>query len=378
ANSKLDHAINIFRINQFNGDLEFMAYEKADEAINPLMDLESISHSPDGKYLYVTSNQYGSLFLFERNLTNGLITLVKEYSAFDEGFESLHATSDLEISKDGNHIYISSQENNSIAVFNRNIANGQLVFVQEVSNRNLRINSLNHCIDIQLSNDNQFLYALGAEDNALVSFKRNPLSGQLEYLGSIKGVELQDQMLYPNRLSISEDDQHLFVCGLRSNSLCVFEIESNSGRPSFAYALSSSDDLPYDLYMPYTLSYDNANQLLYVGAIENESLNLFKVDDGNLQWVQTIFNEDASAKGLALISEILINQAGSDIYTLDQKHDAIAHYRNSLVTNTNHLQDLIDIRIFPNPLSENLHIGGQVSNDRIDLYSSNGKFISSI
>jgi 6-phosphogluconolactonase (cycloisomerase 2 family) len=88
----------------------------------------------DNKSLYVLSNVENSLTLFDRNLDTGNLTYKKRYSSADQGFESVELGSFITSSADSSNIYLLSGSGFPLSIYNRHSISGELSLRDRFSN----------------------------------------------------------------------------------------------------------------------------------------------------------------------------------------------------------------------------------------------------
>jgi len=94
----------------------------------------------------------------------------------------LNNASSVDISPDGQFIYVSSFDEDAITVFERN-SDGSIRFVETQKNEVAGITGLKGSYDVKVSPDNRHVYATGKEEDAIVYFSKNQITGRLTLLG---------------------------------------------------------------------------------------------------------------------------------------------------------------------------------------------------
>ena len=136
-----------------------------------------LTFHPNGKWIYVINELDATVSQLERS-ENGTFVPVSRISTLPTDFKGANLCADIHISSDGRFVYASNRGHNSIVSY----------AVQE--DGSLRL--LDHQStmgdwprNFSLSPDERFLLVANQRSNNLVSFKRDPKTGKLEFVGEI-------------------------------------------------------------------------------------------------------------------------------------------------------------------------------------------------
>jgi 6-phosphogluconolactonase (cycloisomerase 2 family) len=376
AASQNDNAINIFKRNLQTGELEFTGFEKGLSSGKTLDNLQSISISPDGKYLYAIAKGESVLMQFTIDQDSGQLSFEELYQENgDNQLQGLAGAYKSIISNDGRFFYISSPETNGILVFERNISNGRLSLLQKLFTGENGISGLKAVKDIAISKDDQFVFALGSEDDAMVLFEKSN-NGFLNLLQVVHNNEVGTKLDFPQEIAFSPDGNQIYVSAYLSNSINIFDFDKTYGQIYFRKAIINEDDPNTLLRNPSSITLSPNGKFLLVGASGNEALNLFRRDEnGNLNWEETIQDGLNNNQGISNVADIMIAENSNHIYTLDQNNDAIAFYEHSFSTSTYPITTNQWLA-YPNPFKDvfRLDLAASGLNDtNFDLFDIYGK-----
>ncbi len=90
----------------------------------------TVALSPDDAHVYAASQQNAGLSVFSRHPTTGQLSFVESHFDGAQGVDGLEGELRADVSADGKHVYVSSLDDDAIAVFERDATTGSLAFVQ--------------------------------------------------------------------------------------------------------------------------------------------------------------------------------------------------------------------------------------------------------
>lgn len=251
-----DNSVVVMRRNQSSGHLSFL--EKQSSGVFGVEGLEGVSDlaiSADGAHLYASGPLTGSLTVFAIDQTagenSGRLTFKQKLQHAVAGVSGLAAISDVVVSQDGKHVYVTSNSDNAVSVFLRNPnANsqgyGQLSYQQTYQQGDPGIGGLVGPTELVMSTQNggDYVYVLGAADEALVVFSRDSGSGELSFVEyKQNGTSQVEGLSNATHLVLSPDESALYVAGQLENTLVRFDRDPINGTLQFTQALHQGDAL---------------------------------------------------------------------------------------------------------------------------------------
>ena len=212
--------------------------------------------SPDGQHVYVASKDSNAVAVFARNTTTGALTQLSGQAgciaangaggcASGRGLVSpIH----VEVSPDGQHVYVAARDSHAVASFARNVTTGVLTqlpglagcIAENGDGVTCAVGAgLREAVFVTMSPDGTNLYVASQLSNAVATFARNTLTGGLTQLPGVAGCVSEDGsddgmalvcadgngLLGALTVTVSPDGLNAYVASYISNALTVFTRE---------------------------------------------------------------------------------------------------------------------------------------------------------
>src|SRR5262249_32402603 len=144
---------------------------------------------------------------------------------------------DLALSPDGANLYVAGFDDDALAVFARDAASGKLHFTAVLRDRVGGVRGLGGAVAVVVSADGSSVYVAGREDDSLVVFARDPADGNLRY------VETERERGFgPTSLAIAPDGRHVYASGFDASAIAVYERDTGNGRLRRIAIVRDADD----------------------------------------------------------------------------------------------------------------------------------------
>lgn len=279
--------------------------------------------SPDGLDVVAISRYSGPMVVMRRN-SQGELSFLEVYRAGEQGVTGLRSPTWAEFSADGAFLYVATRGDNSVTVFSRDASTGHLEFLETHQDGQSGVFGLSHAICLHVSGDGRSVYALGFWDNTLVVFDRDPLTGRLTYrethqnlVGGVAGME------DPQYFSLSPDDRDIYVPGTEEDCLVWFQRNAVTG--ALTYAGTIWDGINgFDLYEPHRTILSQDGRDLYVISIHGNAVAHIRRDviTGSLTYVDAYQAQNGSW-GLFGASHVIISPDGIYLYVSNEYEDSV-------------------------------------------------------
>lgn len=188
--------------------------------------LDSVqSHAHSAKFihnsLFVADLGRNSVFEYEKKQdafqlkTNAIVQMAEKAGPRHFTFDN-----------SGNFIYVISEYANTITAIKKEGENFELL--QSESTLTTSFKEVSFCADIHISKNQQFVYGSNRGENSIVVFKRDLENGTLQ---KIQNISTKGD--WPRNFTLSPNGKFLLVANQRSNSISVFNVDTETGKLSY-------------------------------------------------------------------------------------------------------------------------------------------------
>ena len=211
----------------------------------------AVAVSPDGKNVYAIAQAADSVVIFDRNIATGALTqkngtagcVSEDGTALDcENGVALLLPSSVVVTADGRNVYVTSNESDSVAVFDRNLTTGRLtqkagmlgcVSQDGTGGACATGIALDGANDVAASPDGESVYvASTGTSHAVAAFDRNVSTGALTQKAGVSACVSQTGVLAscvsgvglssPQGVAVSADGRNVYAATGLSDGVAVF------------------------------------------------------------------------------------------------------------------------------------------------------------
>ncbi len=271
-------------------------------------------------------------------LTAGALALGSPASAAELGFggvltdgidgvEGLDGIAQIAATPDGLFLYAISAQDDALVALARVPETGKLSPVNVQKDGIAGVDGLDGALGVAVSPDGRHVYTASFVDNAVAVFARNPVSGVLTFLEFFRdGTGGVDGLLGAASVVVSPDGRHLYAGSTGDDAVAIFARDAVTGRLGFVGRIQDGaggiDGL--DGAGRLALSPDGAH--LYVTSQAEDAVAVFARNamTGLLTQVETVRDGVGGVDGLAMALSIAISRDGAHVYVTGSGDSAVA------------------------------------------------------
>ncbi|MBM4267662.1 MAG: hypothetical protein FJ144_13790, partial [Deltaproteobacteria bacterium] len=204
-----------------------------------------VATSPDGRNVYVAVHGSDRVKAFSRLNDTSEITELQDLVDNGNGGTVLDGVIDVAVSPDGRFVYAVAQNESAVTTFSRDLLAGTLTFVASVAQGSPGVGGLNDLRSVEVSPDGIALYTVNSQAQ-IAAFDRNTATGTLAFNRFLGGGFVG---LANVGLAISPDSEHVYVQNgdqdsgevyARESALQAFDTATGELRPGLAGAPSAA------------------------------------------------------------------------------------------------------------------------------------------
>lgn len=284
----------------------------------------SICFSPDKRNIYVSS-QY-ALAVFSYNAATSETVFLEAYKDGDNGIRGLYSGGGVVVSPDGKYVYVSSESDNCVAHFSRYGETGLLKFEAVYYDNEAGNEGLRGAYGMQITNNGSFMYFTSWNDAKISAYQRDTITGGITHLQSIGRYE-QGGLSRPRPLKISNDNRYLYAASMFDNAISVFEIDQTSGLLSFVQKI---DD---EIYHPEALEISNDDSFVYLACVLSFMIFERDIQSGILVLKEKFNYDDPNINGLHGLYSVTVSPDDKNIYAISGADTSFVTFLRELSTN---------------------------------------------
>jgi 6-phosphogluconolactonase (cycloisomerase 2 family) len=284
-----------------------------------------VTASPDGNYIYVAGHDADAIVAY-RPADCSWLSLVDTYVDGDPDIDGLGGARDIAISPDGSLLYVASDGDDALAIFNRNTTSGELTFNQAFFDGDGGIDGLNGAYSVAVSPDGGNIYVASIYDDAIAIFHWT--GDVLGYEGVVKdGIGGVDGLDGANSVVVSPDGNHVYVASRVDDAVAMFERNISSGALTYLGMMQDGVDGVDGLDGARSIAINPDGSQLYVASQYDDALAVFdRNEDGSLEFVHAYINNIEGVHGIETADGVAVSANGATIYVSGYDGDAIAAF----------------------------------------------------
>ena len=231
--------------------------------------------SPDGKHAYVAGSVDHAVTALQRDPESGELSFLQVLKEGVDGVSGLQGAIYLDISPDGQFVYVAGSQSDALAVFRRDADTGHLTFETSFFDAPDDL-GLDGAFDVEVSPEGTHVYVLGRESDSLTAFARDMATGDLTHVQTLRhGVGGINGLDYPFQLTASPDGNHLYVVSDFSNALMVFDRDPQTGLLTPIQTLKQNVGGVLGLGRPRAIAISPDGTSVYSGTFDDQVIGIF-------------------------------------------------------------------------------------------------------
>lgn len=197
-----------------------------------LSEPSATAFSHDGNVLYTASSGANAVRVFERS-RSGPFGEIQTLRDGDPDVRDMRSPTSLAPSPDGHHLYVASGSgifqldgSNSVSTFVRDEVDGSLSQVQVLVDQQDGVEGLGGASAVAVSPDGTLVAVAGFGANSLAVFDRNPADGNLTFLEAhFDGSNGAEGLGGASAVAFSPAGDQIYVTGFADNTVSVFRVD---------------------------------------------------------------------------------------------------------------------------------------------------------
>ncbi len=305
--------------------------------------------SEDGLSVYAAGGGGDALALFRRDLRDGTLTFVRAIQDGDPVYDGscvvvgavdgLAGATAVAVAPDGAHAYATGEDDDAIVTFSRDELTGDLTFLQALRDGQPGINGLGNVRGLAISPSGQHVYTAASSDNGVGIFSRSFATGLLTFVGirvdgTAQGPLVLDGLAGASDVAVAPDGLHLYAAGTLDSGVAVFARDAGSGLLTFVEALKDGNDGVEGLAGAAALAVSPDGRSLYVAGAGDDAVAVFarNLATGKLTWVEAEIEGSGGVSGLLGAADVVVSPDGEHVYVAGPGADAVAVFERDAVT----------------------------------------------
>jgi VCBS repeat-containing protein len=331
-----DDSVSWYDRNASTGALTYGGIVKDDVGgVDGLDYARGVTLSADGNHAYVTAQDDDSVSWYDRNASTGALTYGGMLKDGVGGVDGLDGALGVTLSADGNHVYVTGHVDSAVSWHERNASTGVLTYGGMLKDDVGGVNDLWGTYCVTLSPDGKHAYVTGDSDDAVSWFERNASTGALIYGGMVRdGVNGVDGLNGAHGVTLSSDGNHAYITGYFDNAVSWYERNASTGALTYGGMVRDGVNGVDGLNGAYgvTLSVDGTHAYV-TGAIDSTvSWYERNASTGALTYGGMLKDGVGGVDGLYYAEGMTLSAGGNHAYVTGWADDSVSWFTRDPVT----------------------------------------------
>jgi VCBS repeat-containing protein len=331
-----DDSVSWYDRNASTGALNYGGIVKDDVgAVDGLDYARGVTLSADGMHAYVTAQDDDSVSWYDRNASTGALAYVGMLKDGVGGVDGLDGALGVTLSADGNHVYVTGHVDSAVSWYDRNASTGALTYGGVLKDDVGGVNDLWGAYGVTLSPDGNHAYVTGENDDAVSWFERNASTGALSYGGMVKdGVNGVDGLNGAHGVTLSADGNHAYITGYYDDAVSWYERNASTGALNYGGVLKDGVSIVDGLNGAYGVTLSADGQHAYVTGAIDSAVSWYErnASTGALTYGGILKDGLGGLDGLDYAEGMTLSAGGNHAYVTGWADDAVSWFTRDPVT----------------------------------------------
>ena len=308
-----------------------------DEDVDGLNGASALALSPDDSLLFITAATDNALSVWRVDAVADTLEQTDLHKDGEEDLDGLDGASDLVLSSDGNRVFVVSERDDALSVWQVDTGASTPTITQSALYRNDSddIDGLDGASALALSPDGRLLFVAAAIDDALSVWRVNASSGTLELAETYKnGAPGIDGLDGASDLAVSPGGLLLFAASETGDALSAWQVNVADGtlEQTDLHRDGSGGIDGLDGVSDITLNSDGSQ--LFVTARTDDALSVWNVNFADGTLLQTGLYRDGSGDidGLDGAFAVALSRNDSLLFVTGNDDDTISFWRTAPIS----------------------------------------------
>ena len=161
-----------------------------------------------------------------------------------------------------------------------------------------------------------YVFVTGYSDDATTAFHRDPSTGHLTVVDTIRSSDGVDGLDGANAISVSADGLHLYVASVEDEALAALSWDGTAEELSLVGVLHDSEDGVDGLNYAESVAVSPDGLHLYVASSRDDGVGIFERDavTGQATFVGAVKDGEGLLAGLGSANTVIVSPDGNHVY----------------------------------------------------------------
>jgi 6-phosphogluconolactonase (cycloisomerase 2 family) len=286
--------------------------------------------------------------------------------------DGLQRPEKMVISPDGNSVYAVGDDDDAVAMLERDVGSGALTPIGCVDDNDTGADSCAQTADglagahaVTVSPDGKSVYVAADVDDALARFKRNPATGELTPKGCIQDndsatdscAQSTDGLDGAHSIVVSHDGRWVYVASEYDEAIVRFKRSTRTGALTPIDCVDDNDTGADDcaqstdgLGRSHQIAMSPDGKSLYAASIEDDAVVRFKLRTNGVLVAKGCIDDNDTGidackrhtNGLEGARSVTVSPDGSSVYVGSSGDDAVVQFERDTISGALHPSGCID------------------------------------